>query len=138
MGTPDDAVFANQLGHFYQTVATRIGDYIHQHIDTLADGEAIILADDQSRITSYANTFYSLSDKIAFENSGPSFQQISDATGKITDALISIAKTNKLIGIAGGVITLAASVLTGNIGGIAGSLAALIADIAASPKTDDD
>ncbi|HLZ16327.1 MAG TPA: hypothetical protein VKQ08_04780 [Cyclobacteriaceae bacterium] len=125
----ENAQFANQLGHFYQSVAAQIGNYIHENIGTpgLSRPDLDILSDDQTRIISYANTFFSLSDKIAFADSDVSFGKITAAQEEIKNAVTHIDNSNKAIGIAGGVISLAAAVVTCNASGIATSLGSILA-----------
>jgi hypothetical protein len=114
MGTLEDAQFANQLGHLYQSVAQQIGDYLTNNIDHLTKEEIDTVNNYQTTIITYANTFYSLSDNIAFTGSDLYFNQINDATGQIKDALNHLDNINKIINISAGIISLAAAVMTGN------------------------
>ena len=129
MGTAEDAIFANQLGHFYESVGDQIADYINQHVDALSQSDLSTLSDSETAISNYANQFFTLSDNIAFADSDGYFSQITAATGQITQALNTIAETNKIINIIANVITLAESVVTANGGGIISSLSALIGAI---------
>ncbi|HEY2580325.1 MAG TPA: hypothetical protein VGI43_00875 [Mucilaginibacter sp.] len=129
MGTAADATFANQLGHFYESVGDQIANYINQHVDTLSQSDLGSLSDSQTAISNYANQFFTLSDNIAFADSDGYFTQITAATGEITQALNTIAETNKIINIVAGVITLAEAVVTANGGGIVSSLSGLIGAI---------
>jgi hypothetical protein len=126
MGTTDDALFANTLGRFYQGLAQQVGDFLHTNIASLSDSEIDVISDDQTRLTTYANTFFSLSDNIAFENSAVYFKGVSDATGTIDTALKKISDTNKVINIAAGCITLAASIASKNGSGITSSLQSVL------------
>ena len=134
MGTVEDADFANQLGHFYQTTAGQLANYINQNADTLSDSDMATLSDYQTKVTGYANQFFTLSDTIAFTDSDGYFGQIKDATSQITAALNNIAETNKIISIVAEVITLAAAVVTANGGGIVSTLTSLIGTIS-TPAT---
>jgi len=129
MGTAADADFANRLGHFYESVAEQIGDYINQHVDTLSSDDVNTLSNSQATISDYANQFFTLSDNIAFADSDNYFGQVTNATAQITQALDTIAETNKIINIAAGVITLAANVLSGNGKGIVSSIASIVGTI---------
>ena len=122
MGTANDAIFANKLGHFYLTIAQGLGDFLHTHIGTLPQDKVRILSDEQTRVISYANTFFSLSDKIAFEQSDIYFKGVSDAIGTVNDAIRKMEDINKVIIISSGVITLAAAIVTQNGSGIVSSL----------------
>jgi hypothetical protein len=126
MGTIEDAQFANQLGQLYQSAAQQIADFLTNNIDQLEKNDIDIITDDQSRLVSYANTFYTLSDNIAFSGSDPYFAQIKAATGQISDALKTINSVNKIINIAAGIITLAAAIVSGNGKGIVSALASII------------
>ena len=121
MGNAEDAVSANTLGHFYQALAEQIGDFLHTNISRLSGHEIDLLSGDQDRLISYANTFFSLSDKIAFENSATYFKGVSNATDAVNAALKKIDDINKVINIAAGSITLAASILSKNGKGILSS-----------------
>jgi hypothetical protein len=126
MGTLEDAQFANQLGHLYQLVAQQIGDYLANNIDELTKEEIDTINNYQTEIISYANTFYSLSDNIAFTGSDQYFNQINDASGQINDALNHLDNINKIINISAGIITLAAAVMTGNGPVIVTSIATIV------------
>jgi hypothetical protein len=129
MGTVEDADFANQLGHFYQTIAEQLADYIDQHDDTISGSDLDTLSDYQTKVTDYANQFFTLSDTIAFTDSDGYFDQISAAKTQITQALNTIAETNKIISIVGGVIVLAGAIVTANGGVIVATLTSLIGTI---------
>jgi hypothetical protein len=129
MGNTEDAIFANTLGHFYQDLAQQIGDFLHTHISSLSGHEIDLLSGDQDRLISYANTFFSLSDKIAFENSAVYFEGISNATDAVNKALKKIDDINKVINIAAGTITLAASILSMNGKGILSSCDSILAAV---------
>ncbi len=126
MGTLEDAQFANQLGHLYQSAAQQIGDYLTNNIDQLTKEEIDTVNSYQTTIINYANTFYSLSDNIAFTGSDVYFNQINDATGQIKDALNHLDNVNKIINISAGIITLAAAVMTGNGPLIVTSIATIV------------
>ncbi|HMH21313.1 MAG TPA: hypothetical protein VK563_06040 [Puia sp.] len=127
MGTTDDAKFANTMGHFYQALAGQIGEFLHTHIKSLSDGQIGILSGDEERLISYANTFFSLSDNIAFENSASYFKGVGDATDAIGAAMKKIDDINKVIGIAAGCITLAAAIVSANGQGIVSSCQSILA-----------
>lgn len=126
MGTANDAVFANKLGHFYLTFAQGLGDYLHTHIGSLPQDRVRVLSDEQTRVITYANTFFSLSDKIAFEQSDIYFKGVSDSIDTINAAIKKMDDINKVIIISSGVITLAAAIVTQNGGGIVSSLQTII------------
>jgi|SRR5882757_2570897 len=122
MSTPDDAIFANKLGHFYQAIAQQLGDFVHTHIGSLSNEKIDALSNDQTTLITYANTFFSLSDKIAFEQSEIYFKGVSDSIDTINEAIKKMDDINKVIKITAGVITLAAAIVTQNGGGIVSSL----------------
>ncbi len=126
MGTVNDAIFANKLGHFYLAFAQGLGDYLHTHIGHLPQDRIRVLSDEQTRIITYANTFFSLSDKIAFEQSDTYFKKVSDSIDAINAAIKKMDDINKVIIISSGVITLAAAIVTQNGGGIVSSLQTII------------
>ncbi|HXB09151.1 MAG TPA: hypothetical protein VNW04_18635 [Puia sp.] len=119
------AEFANRIGRFYQTMATQVGDYLHQNIGVLGRDQVAVLSGDQARLISYANTFYSLSDAIAFEGADVYFTAVQDATGSITDSLKHIDKVDKVISISASVITLAGGIVSANPALITTALLAL-------------
>jgi hypothetical protein len=129
MGTTDNATFANALGHFYQNLAQQVGDYLHTNIQTLSNSDMDLISQDQIRLTSYATTFFSLSDSIAFEGSDAIFAGVSNATGTINAALKKINDTNKVINIAAGCITLAASIASKNGDAVKTSLQSILSAI---------
>lgn len=120
------AKFANMLGHFYQNIAKSLGDYLHGNISNMSKVDADVLADDITRITTYGNTFYSLSDAIAFSESDTYFQSIETATSKINAAVSTIDHINKAVKIAAAIITLGSAVVSKNGQSIAAALASLI------------
>lgn len=122
MGTVADAMFANALGHSYQQIAQQLGDYLHQNIGKLPKDRADVLMSEQSRVISYANTFYSLSDNIAFADSGKYFDAITRAMSDIDVAIRKIDDVNRVLTITGGVISLAAAVVSQNGSGIVTAL----------------
>ena len=116
------AQFANSTGRFFQILAGQVGDFLHQNIDTLSDQQISILSDDQTKLITYSNTFFSLSDGIAFAGADDYVQKVKDATGQITDSLNKIKTVDKIINISAGVISLAAGIVSANGGAILGSL----------------
>jgi len=137
MGTIEDAQFANQLGQLYQSAAQQIADFLTNNIDQLEKSDIDLITDDQSRIVSYANTFYTLSDNIAFSGSDQYFAQINATTQQITATLKTIDTVNKIINIAAGIITLAAAVVSGNGQGIVSALASIIGSVGSSGSSSD-
>jgi hypothetical protein len=123
------AEFANLVGRFYQNLATQVGDTIHQNIGKMGNDQVVVLMGDQTRLISYSNTFYALSDRIAFDGADMYFKSVVDATGQISDALKHIDRVDKVISIAAGVITLAGGIVSRNVGMIASSLQTLQAAI---------
>lgn len=118
----DDAAFANKLGHFYQALAQQLGDSIHTNIGSLSDDKIDALSNDQTTLIAYANTFFSLSDKIAFERSATYFKGVSDTIDSINEAIKKMNDIDKVVSITAGVITLAAAIVTENGSGIVSSL----------------
>ena len=108
------AQFANFMARFYQNMAAQVGDTLHQSIGVIPDSQASILADDQMRLLSYSNTFFSLSDAIAFQGADEYFQSARDATGQIADALKHIDKIDKVISITANVIGLGGGIVSKN------------------------
>src|ERR1700761_1070874 len=106
------AEFANLIGRFYQTLATQVGDTLHQQIGSLSKEQASVLMGDQSRLISYSNTFFSLSDKIAFEGADVYFAKVNDATGQISEAMKHIDKVDQVITISANVIMLAGGIVS--------------------------
>jgi len=49
MGTVNDAIFANKLGHFYLDIAQDLGDFVHTHIGTLSREDIATLSDGQTQ-----------------------------------------------------------------------------------------
>ena len=126
MGTVNDAIFANKLGHFYQDIAQDLGEFVHTHIGALSKEDAATLSDGQTQIINYANQFFSLSDKIAFEQSDIYFEGVSDAIDSLDKAVKEIKDINKVITISAGVISLALAILSENGGGIVSSLQSIV------------
>jgi hypothetical protein len=125
----EEAQFAYDTGRFYQTIARQIGDFIHEHISDLSDRELSIISDDQTRLISYSNTFFSLTTDISFDGAAPYFLDVKNATTQITDALGHIQSVSDIIGISAAVIGVAAGILSQNGGLIASSLTAVIQTI---------
>jgi hypothetical protein len=119
------AQFANFMARFYQNMASQVGDTLHQSIGNIPDEQARILADDQVRLLSYSNTFFSLSDAIAFQGADEYFKSTQDATGQITDALKHIEKVDKVISITANVIGLAGGIVSKNTSMMTTALTAL-------------
>jgi len=95
---------------------------VHTHIGSLSNEKIDALSNDQTTLITYANTFFSLSDKIAFEQSEIYFKGVSDSIDTINEAIKKMDDINKVIKITAGVITLAAAIVTQNGGGIVSSL----------------
>lgn len=108
----DYAAFANQLGEFLLNVATKVGDYIHQHAGTGEDLTAQYKQLDQ--LTQYGNKCFELAEKIAFTGLAVYLKGIKDATDKINRDLKKLANINKAIAITAAVLGLAVGVLTQN------------------------
>jgi hypothetical protein len=126
MGTVNDAIFANRIGHFYQAIAQRLGDFVHTHIGILPKESIDALSADQTQIITYANTFFSLSDEIAFDQSDIYFKGVSDSIDTINEAIKKMDNINRTITISAGVITLAAAIVSQNGGGIVSSLQTIV------------
>jgi hypothetical protein len=122
MDTIDNAVFANNMGHFFQTIAQQAGDFLHSNIDSLTRDRIDLLSDEQTRVITYANTFFSLSDAIAFDGSDPYFTAVSAATDKISQSLKEMKDVDKVINVTAGIISMAAAIVSRNGGGILSSL----------------
>ncbi|HEX9512563.1 MAG TPA: hypothetical protein VF939_18855 [Puia sp.] len=122
MGTLNDAIFANRLGHFYQDIAQDLGEFVHTHIGTLSEEDITTLSDGQTQVINYANQFFSLSDKIAFEQSETYFKGVSDAIGTLDNAVKEIHDINRVIAVSAGLITLALAIVSQNGGGILSSV----------------
>jgi hypothetical protein len=127
----DDAIFANKLGHFYQGLAQQLGDFVHKNIGSLSDTQIDALSNDQTTLIAYANTFFALSDKIAFEQSETYFKGVSDSIDTINAAMKKMNDINKVTGIIAGVITLAAAIVTQNGSGIVSSLQTIAGAVSA-------
>ena len=127
MDTFDYAQFANQIGGFYQQVAQAMGDYLQNNITTLAAdaGQLRIFCDEQSRIISYANTFYALSDKIAFVGAGELYRSVVSATASLNTDIRHIEQVDKWINFSAGVINLGSAIVSRNGGGIVSSVQAI-------------
>ena len=108
------AQFANFIARFYQNLAMKVGDYLHDNIGIISNDQVSILSDDQTRLISYSNTFFALSDSIAFQGADAYFKSVQDATGDITAALDQIKKVDTVITIAANVITLAGGIVSKN------------------------
>jgi hypothetical protein len=119
------AQFANFIARFYQNLAMQVGDYIHEHIGDIPDNQLSILSDDQTRLISYSNTFFALSDSIAFQGADVYFSKVQAATGDISEALKSIEEADTVITIAANVITLAGGIVSRNTGMITSALTGL-------------
>ena len=124
MDTFDYAQFANQIGGFYQQVAHAMGDYLQNNITTLAadPGQLRTFCDEQSRIISYANTFYALSDKIAFAEASELYRSVLSATAALNTDIRHIEQVDKWINFSAGVINLASAIVSKNGGGITSSV----------------
>jgi hypothetical protein len=126
MDTIDNAEFANNLGHFFQTVAQQTGDFLHSNIDTLSRDRIDLLSDEQTRLITYANTFFSLSDAVAFDGSDQYFKAVSAATDQINQNLKTMKDVDKVINITAGIISMASAIVSRNGGGILSSLQSVL------------
>jgi len=124
MSSLDDAQFANSIGSFYQQIGQQMGNYLQSNIGTLSKtpGQLTIFCDDQSRIISYANTFYSLSDQIAFDNSDVYFAAVTAATAGMNANIKTIDKIDKWINFSAAIITLATAIVSKNGSNILSSI----------------
>lgn len=122
MGTENDALFANKLGHFYKNIADGLGQYIHANMGSLPADQVNKLSDQLDQLINYANMFFGISDRIAFEASQNYFKGVSDAIDSIDKAVKEIKDINKAITITAGLLTLAAAIVTENGSGIVSSL----------------
>jgi len=119
------AQFANFIARFYQNLGRQIGDFIHDHIGDIPNDRLSILSDDETRMISYSNTFFALSDTIAFKGADVYFKKVQDATGDIHDALKHMQKADTVITIAANLIALAGGIVSKNTGMITTALTAL-------------
>lgn len=119
------AQFANFIARFYQNLATRVGDYLHENIGDIPGDQFTILSNDQTRLISYSNTFFALSDAIAFQGADVYFKKVQDATDDINQALQHIEKADTVITIAANVITLAGGIVSKNTSMITTALTGL-------------
>ena len=119
------AQFANFIARFYQNLAMQVGDYIHEHIGDIPDNQLSILSDDQTRLISYSNTFFALSDSIAFQGADVYFKKVQDATADINKALQQIQKADTVITVAANVIALAGGIVSKNTSMITTALTGL-------------
>ncbi len=120
----DYAQFAHSMGDFYQQVGRRMGDYLQNNITAMAadPGRLRVFYDEQSRINSYANTFYALSDQIAFAGADIYFKSVTDATASLNAAIQKIDGIDKWINFSAAVITLGTSIVSKNGTGILSSV----------------
>jgi hypothetical protein len=127
--TNGSAALAIELGKTFQLIAQQMGNYLQDNIIEMAKDPASLhtFTDDQSRVLSYSNTFFSLGARLAFQNADASIAAVQEATKAINANLNSIQKTDKWINFAGAVITLGAAIVTGNFGNIVGSAEAILA-----------
>ena len=125
MDTVAAAQFANFVARFYQNLAAQVGDYLHNNIGIIPNEKLSILSDDQTRLISYSNTFFALSDTIAFQGADVYFKSVQDATGEISDALKHIEKVDKVITIAANVLALAGGIVSKNTGMMTTALTSL-------------
>jgi hypothetical protein len=132
------AQFANDIGRFYQVSGQRIGDYLHQNIGNITTRQLSILSDDQTRLISYSNTFFSLSDQIAFDSADDYFTKVTAATLQINDALKKIKKVDDIITLSAAVISLAGGIISRSGGMITSSLGSIAQSVAGLKKTSRD
>jgi hypothetical protein len=119
---------AISIGNLYQQIAQQMGTYLQANIVEMSKNPVFLsqFTDDQTRIISYSNTFYSLGNKIAFNNDQVYFQQVDLATKAINANIQTIQKTDKWINFCGAVISLGASIVTANGGGILTSVETIL------------
>src|SRR5689334_4139687 len=93
------AAFANSMGNFYQLIYQEMSDFLQDNITTLAANEVQLndFTDKQSAIKAYANSFFQLSDKIAFDGAADSFKKVTDATADLNTGIRKIEKVDKWI-----------------------------------------
>jgi hypothetical protein len=129
MGTADDAKLANKLGQLYQEMAASLEDYLHIHAGELDKQDRDLLGERVSNMLEFSDKFFSLSDQIAFAGSDDSFKGVAAAAQSAKDAIVHIAKVNKVISITADVMTLAASIVTQNASGVVGAVQSIVADV---------
>lgn len=112
MPTPDYALLATQLAEFFMDVADAIGDYIHENVGTLPEDKVTALEQQLDQMTTYANQFLELADRIAFAALATYLEGIQNAITKIKQDLNELANIDKAIAIVAAVLELAAAVLT--------------------------
>jgi len=120
----DYAGFANSIGNFYQLVSQEMGDFLQNNITELdaTPGKLKDFTDKQSTIEMYANKFFHLSDKIAFDGAAASFKKVSAATATLNKDIHKIEKVDKWINFSAGIIALATAITSKNNAGILSSL----------------
>jgi len=123
------AQFANYMGRAYQTLAQQVGDKLHEQIGNIPNSQLSILSQDQIRLLSYSNTFFALSDSIAFQGADVYFRKVQDATAAINDALKNIREISKVISISANFITLAGGLVSQNTTLIQAALNALKGEV---------
>ena len=125
MAINPNTVLALELGRFYKGVAFEISEYIYHNISTIPKDQLTKLFDDETRISTYANTFFSLAENLVFSDD-TQIVSLTNATEEVNIALKKIKKLNKIINISASVITLATAILNGNPQTIAKSVAEVI------------
>jgi hypothetical protein len=125
----DYAAEALNIGDLYQQIARQMSSFLQWYIRQPNPDKVFVghFVDDQSRILSYSNTFYSLADKIAFADDEVYFAKVDLATAVINDNIKTIHTTDKWINFAGAVISLGASIATGSGSGILASVETILA-----------
>jgi hypothetical protein len=129
------AAFANSIGNFYQLIDQEMGNFLQNNITELdaIPRQLDDFTDKQSTIQAYANTFFHLSDKIAFDGAAESFKKISETTASLNDDIRKIEKVDKWINFSAGVISLGLAIITKNNSGIISSLQSIKNAITSKP-----
>lgn len=138
MDTFDYARFANTIGGLYQQIAHQMGDYLQENITSIAadPGRLTVFCDEQSRIISYANTFYTLSDRIAFEGADVYYKSVIAATASLNQDIRKIEEVDKWIKFSAAVITLGTAIISANGSGIVSSILAIKNTFTSKPSGD--
>jgi hypothetical protein len=127
-----NAAFAAQLADLFANTAKQVDTFIDENEDDLrTSGDFDQLTENVQNLRDASDKLAEQAEDLAFNGSEDCFSQLKAATKDVQIALDHIADVNKIISIAGAAVTLAASILTGNVEGIGTAIEGVIAAAAA-------
>ena len=121
----------NQIGNEFLSIAQTIGDYRYNNFSTLNDADSKTLSDLHQKILGYADDLAFMSATIAVGDASGALVKINSITAQIKNTVNKLTEVQKVINVAGAVVTLCASIVSLSPGAIVNGLSGAVSAVEA-------